>query len=446
MKKNYITVKELTAADFPPPVRFFWQNAPEATYIRHSMLLAAIVCYCALSPRLRVKYVYDFELSMLLLNLLCIQPSGSGKGLIRWVINLLLKQMILQDKEVRRKAREYREQAKRKGSNKDKGEEPLVAARFLQKFTLPVIVRYADILERKYKDWMTFFLFGNELGAFIENRKASGEFQSVARTAYSLGELYSRDTLYQDGYNAIVDIVWCSVICGQEQALEKYINKDAIVQGDAARQILVISDDLLGEDAPVMKPWTDEQLSIVENTVKTLMDETFTKDDELQPIQEIDMSWLDKDVKAWCQQQRETVLKTGSRAHNSFYVRASVSAFRIATMLWHLWTIGENPSNAIQKKVRKCYYYFAQYILDSALNQWGHEYEMALPKPKEMHNKQPSIYSQLPKRFSRNELRELLLKLELTCPVRTFIYKWRKAKLIYDVPDQPDVYEKLYEA
>jgi len=433
-----VTTGKLTAADFPPAVRPFWECAVGNESLRLSLVLTSVVCYCGLSPRLRVKYVYDNFPSMLLVNLLCVGHSGSGKSLVRWVVNKLMRAQILRDQEERRVLREYKEANRRKSSTQSKEDEPLVAVRFLQKFTLPVVVKYADLIYRRYKDWLSFFLFTDEMSAFVENRRGGGDFQAVARLAYNLGETYIRDTLYQEGYNAMVDINWCSVICGQEHALQKYIDKQGIVLGDASRQILVRMGDSLGEDAPAIRPFSEQQERDVEATVERLMAETFTDDDQLMPTHDVDMHWLERDVHQWCNRQREIILKTGSRAHDSFYVRASVSAFRLATMLYHLW--GEKETR--RRQVRRCYRYFAQFILDGQLAQWGKDYEAAMPREKDSSAPNTPLYDLMPQHFTRDQLREAIVKEELGTPARIFLYKWLHKKWIYET--EKDVYEKLY--
>lgn len=438
MNKKTITVNNLTAGDFPPAVRPFWENVPNSPKLRLALTLASIVCYCGLSPRLRVKYTFDSNFlcgSMLLLNLLVIGPSGSGKSAIRWAVNMLMNAQIIRDTEERRKLREYKEKPKKE---REKTQEPMIVCRFLQKATLPIIVKYADIIHRRYKDWLSFFLYGDELAAFTENRRGNSDFQAVARTAYELGETYSRDTLYNDGYNALVDVLWNSVICGQEQALEKYINKEGVVLGDAGRQILVKLDDRLGEDAPTIRPFSEEQQRAVNQAVDLMMSETFSEDDQLMPIHNVDMDWINRDVKIWCGQIREEVLKTGSRAMDSFYVRSSKSSHRIATMLYHLW--GEDASK--QKQVRRCYYAFSQMILDAAMEQWGQDYEAAMPKDKDTSAKKATLFDSMPKRWTRDQLRAMVIKEELGTPARIFIHKWLKKKWIYEV--EKDVYEKMY--
>lgn len=451
MSKKPVIINKLTAGDFPLAVRHIWKNASCADEnMRLALTLTSIVCYSGLSPRLRAKYVYDFCVDMILLNLICIAASGSGKNLINWLLMRLMKSQIMRDQEERLKMREAKEQQDVEDGGKKKGrkkKEELVAIRFLQKFTLPVAVKYCHFMYRIYGDWMPFFLYGSELGSFTENRRGSSEFQSVARSAFSATEWYSRDTLYQDGYNAMVNLNWSSVLCGQDQALDKYIDKDGVVQGDAGRQILIRLNNNLGEAAPTFKPFTDEQTHDIDATVAKLMAETYTTDNQLMPTHVVDMQWIDKDVERWCNQIREQILKNGSEAMNSFYVRASLSSFRICTMLYHLWG-EENPveegmtAEEVQKRVRRCYYFFAQLILDNAMAKWGKTYEAAMPKDEEA-VKKPTLYDAMPKRFSRDMLREEVRKQQLGTPARQFIFKWLNKKWIYEA--EKDVYEKLYE-
>ena len=53
-----------------------------------------------------------------------------------------------------------------------------------------------------------------------------------------------------------------------------------------------------------------------------------------------------------------------------------------------------------------------------------------------------SLYDQLPASFSRDQLRELIVKLDLSTPARVFISKWKRAKLIYESKENKDIYVK----
>ena len=441
MKKKII-IKNITAADFPAAVRPFWTNAKSAAdaLIKVKCTVIALICYCVLSPRLRVKYYYNYIVSILLLNLLCIGPTGKGKSLVRTIVRTILASLLDRDEKERDIENNYKRENKRKGNSQKKDEEPLFAYRILQKFTLPIAVKLADNIRRRYGDLLPFFLYADELGSFIENKKGSAEFSSVARTAYNMGEVYSRDTLYDGGYNARVDITWNSIICGQDVALSKYITNDGLLMGDGSRNIIFRIGEELGVEPPRILPFTPEQQLYISDTVNRLMRETFTNDDKLMPIHEVDMEWINKDVIAWCDQQREIISKSGSRAHDSFYGRASESAFRLATILYHLW--GEEPKR--QKNVRKCYYYFAQFILDGLMDQWGQQYEAAVPKDKETTIARPTLYDSLTKRFTRKQLCEKINELGITSAARKFIYIWLQKKWIFEVEGEADTYEKIY--
>ena len=171
--------------------------------------------------------------------------------------------------------------------------------------------------------------------------------------------------------------------------------------------------------------------------VDHLMNETYTEDDLLQPIHEVPMTWIEPTVKRWCQEQRLIVLKTGSRAHNCFYKRSSVSAWRMAVLLYYLWGEKENA----RSKVIRFYSFMAQYILEGLLGHWGNRYDYMhrIDVETSTTTQRVTLFDQTPQEFSYDQLKELCMKLGLA-PARSFLCKWKKAKLIH----QPDPNVKLY--
>ena len=130
------------------------------------------------------------------------------------------------------------------------------------------------------------------------------------------------------------------------------------------------------------------------------------------------------------------VLKTGSRAHNCFYKRSSVSAWRMSVLLYHLW--GEQKS--ARSKVIRFYRFMARYILDGLMAQWGSRYDDMHRRDAEAAvNQRVTLYDQTPDEFTYDQLKELCMKLGLA-PGRSFLAKWKKAKLI----QQPDPEVKRY--
>lgn len=430
----------LSAADIAPAARVFWQTAPES--FRTAAMLTALDCYCALGTRLRAKYVYDLEPHALLIQLLVLGEPGSGKSFTRPIVKQLMKPLKLKDAEQKRIEQAYLDLKKTAAKNKQLPEEPITCTRNLQTITKAKLVKRADMFVRKYGEPLAFFFFNEELATMTEsNKRAFADLNTMDRLAYDLGAEYGSDTLSDASYNADVDIIYCSLFCGTDNALKEYINKRAIEGGNCTRKILTrIDEDVMGEDAPQFQMQTAEEQALVKSTVDQLMNETYTEDDTLQPVKDLEVSWLESPVRKWCDEQRQQVLKTGSRALNCFYKRSSVSAWRLACMMFYLW--GETEE--CHGKVIKFYRYMATYILDGLLTQWGREYESLHKNDETEEGPRVPLYDQLPERFSRDQLRELVVKLDLSCPVRTFIFKWRKAKLIHDVEGEKDVYQKNY--
>ena len=334
-------MKTIQASDLPPAVRVFWQTAPEP--FRIAAILTALDCYCALGTRLRAKYVYDLDPHALLIQLLVLGEPGSGKSFTRPIVKQLLRPLKLKDIEQKRIEQAYNDLRKTAAKNKQLPDEPITCTRNLQTITRAKLVKRADMFIRKYGEPLAFFFFNEELATMTEsNRRAFADLNTMDRLAYDLGAEYGSDTLSDTSYNADVDIIYCSLFCGTDNALAEYINKRAIEGGNCTRKILTrIDEDHLGEDAPLFRPQTDEEKRIVGQTVEQLMKETYTDDDLLQPIITLDMEWIEPVVRKWCSEQRTTVLKTGSRAHNCFYKRASVSAWRLTCMCYHLWGMAE---------------------------------------------------------------------------------------------------------
>ena len=435
-KKNRKGALMLQASDLPPAVRVFWDTAPEA--FRIPAMLASITCYCALATRVRAKYVYDIELHALLVQLIVLGEPGSGKSFTRPIVKQLMRQLKLKDFEQKRVEQAYMELKKTASKNKTLPEEPLTAIRNLQTITRAKLVKRADMFIRKYGEPLAFFFFNEELATMTEsNKRAFADLNTLDRLAYDIGAEYGSDSLSEASYNADVDIIYCSLFCGTQNALNEYINKRAIEGGNCTRKILTrIDEEILGEDAPQFRPQTREERITVEQMVDRLMDETYNEDDLLQPVHEVPMEWMNSTVKRWCHQQRMMVLKTGSRAHNCFYKRSSVSAWRMAVLLYHLW--GEQET--ARSKVIRFYRFMAQYILDGLLAQWGTRYDdMHRIDAETVAPLRVTLYDQTPDEFTYDQLKELCTKLGLA-PGRSFLAKWKKAKLI----SQPDPEVKRY--
>jgi len=430
----------LKAADLPPAVRVFWDTAPEAFKI--PSILTAIDCYCALATRLRAKYVYDpLEPHAMLIQLLVLGEPGSGKSFTRPIVKQLMRPLKLKDIEQKRIEQAYADLKKTQSKNKQLPEEPITCTRNLQTITRAKLVKRADMFIRKYGEPLAFFFFNEELATMTEsNKRAFADLNTMDRLAYDLGSEFGSDTLSDASYNADVDVIYCSLFCGTDNALSEYINKRAIEGGNCTRKILTrIDEDMIGEDAQLFRAQSPEERLIVQKAIDQLMSETYTDEDHLQPVHNVDMEWIDATVKNWCAEQRRIIIMSGSRAHNCFYKRASVSAWRMATVLYHLW--GEDQNK--RQHVKKFYRFMAQYILDGLLTQWGKEYDQMHKYDDDGNSPKQTLFEQMPEQFSRDLLNEICMKQGLS-PGRIFLHKWKKARLIYQPNPTEEQYVKNY--
>ena len=430
----------ITAADLPPALRVFWDTAPDN--LKVASILSALACYCVLGTRLRAKYVYDLDPHALLLQIIILGEPGSGKSFTRPIVKQLLRPIRIKDQEMKRMEQAYVELKKKAAKNKQLPDEPITAPRIVQTITKAKLVKRADMFLRKYGETLAFFFFSEEIATMTEsNKRAFADLNTMDRLAFDLGAEFSSDTLSDASYNADVDIIYCSLFCGTENALNEYINKRSVEGGNCTRKVLArIDEDLMGEDAPQFRQQTEAERQLVERTVDRLMKETYTDDDLIQPTHDIPVEWLNLPVRKWCDEQRQQVLKTGSRALNCFYKRSSVSAWRMACMCYHLWD--EDPDQ--HAHVVKFYRFMANYILDGLMAKWGKQYEQMHKGDSDDEGNRVTLYDQLPKQFSRDQLRELIVKLDLSSPDRIFIAKWKKAKMIYQPDPQVEVFIKNY--
>ncbi len=430
---------ELNANDLPPVLRVYYESAPES--FRIPAILTAVCCLCALGTRLRAKYVYDLDLHALLLQIIIVGNPGDGKSFTRPIVKQLMAPLLLRDQELRRQEQAYNELKKTASKTKQLPDEPVTDIRCLQNITRAKLVKRADMLVRKYGEPLTFMLFSEELATMAEgNRKAYSDLRTIGRLAYDLGASFSTDTNSSESYCAMVDIIWCSLYCSTPAALDEYMDKRSIEGGNVTRHVIADLGDLMGDDAPVFRRIEGDDLLLIQHTIDQLMHETYDDAGGIMPTHEIPMQWIDDEVRDWCKSQRELVLKTGSRALNCFYKRASVSAFRMAALCYHLW--GEDEK--VQKHIIRFYRFMAQYTLDGLISRWGKRFEGMQKHDDSDDQPKASLYDQLPHQFSRDQLRELIVKLDLSTPARIFISKWKRARLIHQPDNNLDIFEKNY--
>lgn len=418
--------------DLPPVFRELVGNAPEN--FKMATFIAACAPLATLATRLRFYYPFDQgPQACLLQTIICSEQSG-GKSFARNVENTIMARQKARDNEQRRQEQAYRE-LKQTSSKTDKLPDPPKTSVICCPVSISIaqLIKRADAPVRLYGTPLTLWTFTEELATATEtNKRAFSNIKSIMRTAYDLGSEYGVDYLSDNSYSATVDILYNTMFCTTPSALDEYMDKKAIEGGNVTRTIVYDLGSQLGDEAPIFARLTNRQQLIIDNTIRRMMDDTYTEEGSVKPEKYIDMTWLEKDVREWCAEKNLEAVKSGSTALGVFFKRSSVSAFRIAALCQYMY--GMENTRAIRKKVRQIYFCMAEQILAGMLDKWGRRYEDLQAKRQELSgNTRLPLFDQLPSEFSRDLLRETIKRLELTTPDWVFLSKWNAKALITKV-------------
>ena len=432
--------------DLPPVIREIVTNAPSNRKI--PAFVASLSPLCALCPRVRLKYFYDTRPSALLLQVLIEGAQSSGKSFAADIESLIMdKTLKAHDKAMRRIEQEYREKKKRRKANEKLEEEPKTTIRVVPPtISKTVLTKRADMFERVLGDTMSFWMFAEELAQVTDaGKNGYSNLRTLMRTAYDLGSLFGIDFASDNSYSAIVDINICSMFCATPAAIDEYYDRKAIEGGNITRCIVCKMDDSLGEEGAIFTAYSAEQQAVIDSTLQKLMGMTYDGDGKLQPVVELDMSWLDKTVCKWVKEKAREATLSGSKALDVFRKRSSVSAFRVASLCYYLYMLDEQlTEDTIRRRVSQIYHYMAEYILAGMLARWGVQFENLNAK-RELENKQedkPVLFDQLTEVFTREQLKLQIEKQGLTTPYRVFLCKWKRLRVIEDT--DKNTFKKIF--
>ena len=418
--------------DLPPIIREVVTNAPANRKL--PCFVACLAPLCALATRIRLNYYYDGQRqSALLLQVIIEAPQSSGKQFAADIEHLLMDHTLKShDQEQRRMEQKFRERRHNRAQNEKLDDEPKTTIRVIPAtISKTVLVKRADFYERNLGDVLTFWMFAEELAQVTDaGKQGYSNLRTIMRTAYDFGSTFGMDFASDNSYSAIVDINICSMFCATPSALDDYMDKKAVEGGNITRTVLCQLEDQIGADGAMFKPYTPEQLQIINTTLQKMMTDTYTTEGALREPFTLDTSWIERDVRRWCQQKGKEALQTGSSALDVFRKRASVSAFRIMSLCYYLYLIEPvegQTLNQIQRKCRKIYIFMADYILKMLLRRWGKTFEDLQARRVNLtaDTGRPKLIDRLPREFSRDQLRALISEAQVATPDRILVSQWK---------------------
>lgn len=434
--------------DLPPIIREIVTNAPMSRKI--PSFVASLSPLCALASRIRAKYYHDTtRLHALLLQVIIEGAQSSGKSFAADIESLIMNDTLkARDKAQRRLEQEYREKKKRRGANQKMEEEPQTTIRVIPPtISKTVLTKRADFYERILGDTMTFWMFAEELAQVTDAGKAGySNLRTIMRTAYDLGSLFGIDYASDYSYSAIVDINICSMFCATPAALDEYYDRKAIEGGNITRCIICPLDDDIEGDNEIFRPYSDEQQTVIRKTLEHMMNDNYDADDHLQPTKLLDMAWIDRDCKKYIKRKAKEFSLTGSEAVKVFRKRASVSAFRIASLCYYLYALemGFDPTSSndndddnkaklrkrAQQLCRKIYLFMSEFIIEQMLRRWGKKFnELNSKRYDESQSEDKRLFDMLTTEFTRDQLKLLIKQIGCTTPAKQFVWMWGPKKM-----------------
>lgn len=459
--------------DLPPIIREVVSNAPLNRKL--PCFVACLAPLCALATRVRLNYYYDGQRqSALLLQVIIEAPQSCGKQFAADIEHLLMDHTLkAHDKEQRRDEQKFRERRHNRADNEKLEDEPKTTIRVIPAtISKTVLVKRADFYERNLGDVLTFWMFAEELAQVTDaGKQGYSNLRTIMRTAYDFGSTFGMDFASDNSYSAIVDINICSMFCATSSALDEYMNKRAIEGGNVTRTVLCQLEDPIGSDGAMFKPYTPEQLQTINGTLQKMMADTYTPEGALREPFTLDTSWIERDVRRWCQQKGKEALQTGSSALDVFRKRASVSAYRIMSLCYYLYLLeegsmfqdssfkcggssdlkpetGDSPMkpetiSILQRRCRKIYHFMADYILRMLLSRWGKMFEDLQARRVDLtaDSGRPKLIDRLPREFSRDQLRALIQEAKVATPDRILVSQWKANRWIQEV--DKFLYKKL---
>ena len=125
-------------------------------------------------------------------------------------------------------------------------------------------------------------------------------------------------------------------------------------------------------------------------------------------------------MEKWCVTQQALAVKTEDRTRDIFCRRAGVVGFRAGMLAWFLW--GEIPQR------RKSVVSFSKWIANLMLKQ--HLTRFKIEEDEKNSIPYSKLFKALPECFSRNQIEEKKIQLNIDGKVKQIVYRWMSADLI----------------
>lgn len=406
----------------PPVIKQFVENAPDD--FKQAVLLCQLPILGALGSKLRARYL-DGELHSPSFQVSLEAPQASGKSFMRKLCEYELKSMIEHDDEERQKEAEYDKKIKEMkllnikvtAENKDEilGSRPETLIRYV-----PATMSITKLLMRMSSArGLHLFAIAEEIDTVTKTfKRGFSSYSDLLRVAFDNGR-YGQDYASENSFSGNVHIFYNMLTSGTPKAMRRFYPD--VEDGLVSRVCFVTLPDQFGKRMPVWKELTEEQKVLVDRGLIDLNDISLVGD-QVQEDHVMKMDWLNAEMQNWLLAQQAEAVKDDDRTRDVFCRRAAVIGFRAGMLAFFLYHEKRTPT--IVKNVKK----FAVYVANCCLNQ--HLLRFQINNANSNTNQYEDAYKELGNEFTRQELKDVLRKLNIDSPDRTVLYKWKLNNLI----------------
>lgn len=420
----------------PPVFRELCQTAPKDFVLPCVNALLPILG--TLTSFAQAKYPYDDRLHTTSFFSVIYAPPGTGKGFVERFMDMLFEDLKLRDFVQSERENIYLRTLQRKGANDKAPDAPHTSLRLI-----PAKNSEAEFLQKQRDNHgYHMFTYAAEMDSWAKGvRAAGGNKDDMIRIAWDNGE-YGQQFKSFNTFKGTVNLYWNVLITGTLQQVEAYFKN--VENGLVSRCTFTSIDNQEFAAPPKWKTLSDKSkkrireftkfcdemtykspCTLVADELAGISDDDFDKEVdwrfEFNPKRLYDLSWIMPTIDAFHKEQMAIAAKDIDKARDVFRRRVGVRGFRLALICNCLW---KNPRKRDLDKCKEFVKWFMEEDIKNILRLWGAKYnEQASETPKLV---QRSVFNELPKDFSRNDVYVVCTKQGIKTPIRRILFDWKK--------------------
>lgn len=413
----------------PPLFREYVHTCPQD--FKAVEIVSMLPVVGTLCTAVRATYLDGCEQSPSFLTVVT-APQASGKSFARTMYNSLTQRLQAEDATNRAIEEAYRQELKRAKNAKEQPQDPRAIIRLL-----PPSVSIAKLLQRlDYAQQRHLLTFAEEIDTLTKSNRSGAWAQKsdIYRNAFDNAE-YGQDYMSDASYSTVVRVYYNLLVLGTPRAVGRFFND--VEDGLVSRVIFAELPSQAGKRMPRFLHFTPTIAARCDRTVSALM----------AMNAQFDLGFLNRALEAWLEQRREDFLRTQNMALEIFRRRAAVVGFRaglVAQACYMADMSKDSKLNRHRNRIKAFALWVADYTLTALLSRFGDKMDEVQGSESAASGvNYVDIFTQLPDRFSTDELRALAKKYNVRTAVKMIVYRWKSNDLITKVEGGSGTYEKI---